>query len=163
MGVGCCKLHGGSTETHRIAAAVKMEDQLARSMLAKLGQPTPLGNPVDELLAIAAESRAWLTILRERVDALGETNLTYESYSEEGMTERERAVVLLYERAIDRTSRITASLIKLDLDARRVAIDEAQTEMLYRVLAAALTAVPKEYQQPARERLALALRAEDHE
>ena len=129
-------------------------------MLERLGEPTPIHNPVAALLAVAAETRAWQEILRARVSEL--IDIVYESRDEEGaMIEREKAVVALYERSLDRTSRVLSSLVKLDLETRRVVLEEAQTEMMFRALQAALVGVPKQYQEPARQRLVLALREED--
>lgn len=39
-------------------------------MLKRLGGPEPLGYPVDELLVIGAEARAWLEVLRKQVAQL---------------------------------------------------------------------------------------------
>jgi hypothetical protein len=160
VGVGSCKLHGGCTETHRISAINEIEERKARTMLERLGEPEPLGSPLQALLAVAAETQAWQEILRERVSYL--TDLVYESTDDEGaMIERERAVVALYERSLDRTSRILSGLVKLDLDTRRVQLEEGQIEFMYRALQAVLTGIPKQYREPARERLVLALREED--
>jgi len=155
-GVGCCKLHGGSLPNHRASAALIIEERDARTMLEKLGVPQSSENPVKVLLATLVETQAWQAILRERVSEL--YALTTEDKME---VEREKALVLLYERALDRTSKIAAEMIRLKLDERRVAIDEMQTEMVFRALQAALAGLPKQYQEPARERLVLALRKED--
>lgn len=155
VGAGACKLHGGSMATHQLGAQIVLEERRARTLLERLGAPEPLGNPVDELLAVAAENRAWLAILRERVDELGD--LTTKDRLD---VIREHAVVLLYERALDRTNTILSGLVKLNLDARRVALDEMQVEMVHRALSAALSELPRQYQEPARQRLVLALRKE---
>lgn len=156
VGVGCCKLHGGSMRNQRVHAALIIEEREARTMLERLGHPDPLGNPVDELLAIAAESRSWQTILRERVSELA--RLTTEDIL---AVEREKALVLLYERALDRTSRILESLVKLNLDARRLALDELQTELVFRAFQSMLATIPEQYQETARQSLIVALRKED--
>ena len=159
-GMGACKLHGGSIATNSFNAQVAIEERVVRTMLERLGEPTPIHNPVAALLAVAAETRAWQEILRARVSEL--IDIVYESRDEEGaMIEREKAVVALYERSLDRTSRVLSSLVKLDLETRRVVLEEAQTEMMFRALQAALVGVPKQYQEPARQRLVLALREED--
>jgi hypothetical protein len=164
-GVGSCKLHGGNTTTHRASAVIEIEEREARTLLQRLGEPVPIHNPVAALLAVAAETRAWQEILRERVDALHD--LVYDSYGRDDdsdssiIVEREKAIVALYERSLDRTSRILASLVKLDLDARRVVLEESQTDLMFRALQAVLSGLPKQYQEPAKERLVLALREAD--
>lgn len=141
---------------HQISAALILEERAARSMLERLGQPVPLGNPVLELLAIAAEARSWLEVLRERVTEL-------EDFTTDDIigVEREKALVGLYERALDRTGNMLAGLVKLNLEARRVNLEEAQIEMMFRVMSSGLTAVPKQYRDAARQKLVEALRDED--
>jgi hypothetical protein len=96
----------------------------ARLLLNRLGEAEPLGHPVTELLAIGAEARAWLRVLREQVACL--KDLT----SGAGYIERARAVVMLYGDAMDRCERLLVNLVRLDLDARCVRLDEQQAELL---------------------------------
>ena len=117
-GTGACKLHGGSTTNHVRSAARRLAETEARDLLARLGTPPPLGHPVDELLAVAAEARAWQAVLRERVAALGSV-----VYLDAMAVERERALVTLYCSAIDRTARILATLARHDLLDRQVTLD----------------------------------------
>jgi hypothetical protein len=155
-GATVCAIHGGKAPQVIAKAQERLVEAESRVLLERLGAPDSLGNPVDELLAIGAEARSWLTVLRERVSELNSLTST-----DKLAVERERAVVTLYERALDRTGRLLAELVKLNLDARRVAIDEMQTEMIFRALTAALATLPKQYQEPARLALVAALREED--
>jgi len=129
-----CDLHGGKSPQAQLAVARRDEEARARSLLERLGEPEPLGHPVEELLAIAEEARAWLVVLRERVDELHQL----ETVDRVGV-ERERALVGLYERALDRTAKMLADLIRLDLDARLVRVSETQAAMLETVITHVLT------------------------
>ncbi len=103
-------------------------------MLSRLGRPAPLGHPVEELLALGAEMRAWQEVLRERVACLAELSV----FDQLGV-DRERALVSLYGRALDRTARLLVDLAKLTLDARMVKVREAQAQTLRRALDAAFS------------------------
>ncbi len=100
-------------------------DAEARRTLERLGQPEPLGDPVEELLELAAEIRAWQGILREmlaRHRELATVDLTN--------VERERAVVKLYTEALDRSHRVLADLVRLGLDERRVRVEEVRIAIM---------------------------------
>src|SRR5579872_717905 len=86
-----CRIHGGGALQVRRKAYERLADRDARRMLRRLGQPEPLGHPVEELLAIAAEARAWLGVLRSRLAQL----TSYETAALDG-AERERATVVIY-------------------------------------------------------------------
>jgi hypothetical protein len=105
----------------------------ARSMLDRLGEPDQLGHPVEELLAVAAECRGWLAVLREMVAEMGDLTST-----DRNMVEREAAIVALYERALDRTGRLLVDMNRLDLDARRIRIAEADAQAIFAVIMAVL-------------------------
>jgi len=86
-------------------------------MLVELGQPDPLGHPVEELLAVGAEIRAWHTLLRHQLVDLLEADL-----GDEIGAERTSVLVGLYERALDRTQRLLIDMCKLGVDERLVRI-----------------------------------------
>lgn len=146
-------MHGGSTPTHVTAAVVTQEENRARSLLQRLGEPEPIRHPVRELLDLAAEISAWRTILRERVDQLAtlETEDTLK-------VERERAAVLLYERSLDRLARLLVDLTKLDLQARRLSLDEQDAKRVMAAISDALTrAGLSEHEAEVRRHFATAL------
>ncbi len=155
-GFGRCKMHGGSTPTHRASAALVATDAEARAMLDRLGQPQPLGDPVEELLALGAEVRAWQGILREMV-------AQYRKLSTTDMVnvERERAAVVLYERSLDRSHRVLTDLAKLGLDERRTRVSERQGSLVVQVLLAAVarSGVPVEWHEPLRQALVVELQS----
>ncbi len=125
VGIGRCKFHGGSTPTQVQHAAVVAEERSARTILERLGEPEPLGHPVEELLAVVAEQKAWQRILRERLAEHIETVNDLET-TDKLNTEKERALVVLYERALDRTGNALANMVKLDLQSRMVQIKETE-------------------------------------
>ncbi len=108
----------------------------ARDLLARLGTPDPLGHPVDELLAVAAEARAWQVVLRERVAEL--QSLTY---TDAVAVERERALMALYCDAIDRTARILATLARHDLLNRQAELDAKRDKIAAEAIIAALASL----------------------
>lgn len=135
VGVGRCKWHGGRTRSHRQSAALVLETRRATSMLARLNEPQPIGHPVLALLDVAARVAEWERILRERLDELRTVEVT------DAMgVERERAVVLLYERSLDRTARLLVDLNKLGLAARALALKE---DTARRVVECAVTALDR--------------------
>ena len=113
-------------------------------------------NPVEELLSLGAEVTALKDILRARVaDLAGPEWVTTNRLAGEDV----RAVVSAYERALDRCGRTLTSLLRLDLDSRRVRIEERQAEIMVQAVEAALVAVGIDGHAPAfRKALAAELR-----
>lgn len=132
-GVGRCKLHGGSTPHQVAGAVVVLEDRRARSILARLEQPEPIDHPVLELLKLAAEASEFQRILRERLNELHSLETT-----DTLGTERERAVVVLYERALDRNARLLTDMAKLGLQERALRVNEETAGRVMQALVEAL-------------------------
>jgi hypothetical protein len=80
------------------------------------------------LVAVAAEIRAWQTVLRERVAELRQL-----AGIDKLGREQERAIVGLYERSLDRSAKVLESMVRLDLDARKDRLTEDQGRMLANV------------------------------
>jgi hypothetical protein len=102
-------------------------------MLARLGEPDPLGDPVEELLALGAEILAWLSVVRERL-----TELQDFSAMDGALIDRERALVSIYGQALDRGERVLTSLAKLGLEERRVRLSESQAALLVAIITGVL-------------------------
>jgi hypothetical protein len=94
-------------------------------MLERLGEPDAVDDPVQALLDVAAEARAWLGVLRELVAKHSDLATT-----DVLNVERERAAVRLYGEAMDRTALILTSIVKLNLDERRTRISELHGAVL---------------------------------
>jgi hypothetical protein len=120
-GVGLCKFHGGSTPSQTRNALARSTEADARAILERLGEPEPLGDPVEELLRVGAEARAWQKIIRERLSELREF-----SKDDVALIDRERAIVRLYTDSADRSHRVLVDLAKLGLDERMTRVREIQ-------------------------------------
>ena len=127
-GTGRCKLHGGSTPTHRAAAV----EQQARAELARLDLP-PVDDPLSELARVCGQVLGWKDMLAEKVNGL--SSLRYEG---EGSGEQLRAEVALWERALDRCERFLTAMARLNIDERLAKISEERAEMIITVLTTAL-------------------------
>jgi hypothetical protein len=123
--IGACKLHGGSTPTHEAHALAVMADRADAAALAELDRRNiaPMSNPLLALQELAGESAAWLGILRARVAGLEEMTVRTVSGAEQV-----RAVILAYERAVDRAAMLAALMAKLDIDDRIVRLNSAIAE-----------------------------------
>lgn len=132
-GFGRCKLHGGSTRNHRVAAVVQVVEADAAKLLAHEGL-RQVTDPVGALAKLATEAWAMKDALAARVNALD--SIRYEGSGAGG--EQLRAEVALYERALDRSGKFLEVLAKLGYEERRVRVEEEQAAMVARVLAEAL-------------------------
>ena len=128
-GTNRCEFHGGKSPQVQAKVLRADEEERARELLERLGTPEPIGHPVEELLGIAAEAKSWLGVLRERLAELQD----FESRDRLG-AEREKAIVSLYERSLDRTGRLLQELARLDLDARIAALEEERARVVVRLL-----------------------------
>lgn len=147
----CAQRHGAGAAHRRAKAAGRVERaNLERSLLERLADPPPLDHPVVELMAVAAEMKAGVAVFRERLAELQALH-TFDSMG----VEREKVVVNLYERAIDRFSRTLVEMGKLDLAVRHLALNQQVAD---EVMAATLRALRKagldDYEAPFRAHLA---------
>lgn len=129
-----CRMHGGSTPSHRRAGARRVAEAQAVEMVRRAGVDVEVvADPVRVLRELASEAMALKEFFRSRVDQLQE--LRYES----GSGEQLRSEVALFERALDRAERFAHDLAKLNISEREVRVDEAKViliaEILGRVLA----------------------------
>jgi len=152
-GIGRCRLHGGNTPTHRTGAANVATEAEARAMLGRLGEPDPLGDPLEELLNHAAKVRAFEDVIRERLSELREF-----SSDDVALVDREKAMVRMYGEAMDRSHRVLVDLNRLGLDERLTQVREIQAERvvaaLRRVIAHPDLALDADHQRRARALLA---------
>lgn len=142
-----CKNHGanaGSLTSQHAAERVvqgKMADRLV-VILAEHGEkfmsPDPIGNPLTELMELAAEIKAFKEVLREVAAYLFSRERIRSAHNRVG--EQLRAEIMLYERAQERLAKILIDITKLGIEAKLAGIEDAQVEMIDRALTAALTA-----------------------
>ncbi|MHB1778104.1 MAG: hypothetical protein ACYCU7_19295 [Acidimicrobiales bacterium] len=135
------------------AVEARAVEAQARGVLEQLQTPVPLGDPVEELLLQASLARQWQELLMARMSELS----NFASTDVLGI-ERARALVGLFTDALDRTIRVLTALGKLDLQARKVQVDEARAIALVSCVHAALARA--EIAEPGRQRFVEALSSE---
>lgn len=140
-----CTTHGmaggGDGRKHSTANLIENSAaaRLAQIMAAhgeRLLRPDPVGNPLDELLMLAAEIREGKEILRALVSCLYENGQIRYAHSKAG--EQVRMEILLYERALERYAKILIDISKLKIEDRLAGIRQQTADMLERALDAAL-------------------------
>lgn len=136
-GIGRCKNHGGSTPSHRLAAAKEQARRTADEALRLLGREgvRPVVNPLEALAELAGEIVATKDIFRERV---AELRAEAWRYSDDKGGEQLRAEIAMYERALDRSARVLADIARLKIDERLMAITEQQGQTLAAVITVVL-------------------------
>lgn len=93
----------------------------------------PVEDPVHQLQMLAAEVVAWKDILGTKVEELG-------AWSHDDVNEHEdvRAIILVFERALDRCNTVLCGLARLGIEERLVRLSEAQAELIKGVIMAVL-------------------------
>lgn len=94
----------------------------------------PVHDPIAQLAQLAGEIVALKDVLGEKVGGLRSW-----SYHEEGKKDEVRALVTLYERILSQCHRVLSDMARLDIDTRLVQINEAQADLLQRIVEAVLT------------------------
>lgn len=114
-GIGRCDHHAGATPTHRAHAERVLLERAEASALADLHRigVEPIGNPLEALAELTAEARQWETILRRQV-----ADLESLSQMTPAGVEQIRAVVVLFERAMDRAAAFATMCAKLNIGDR---------------------------------------------
>lgn len=127
-----CPSHGGRAPQVKAAAerrhAAQALEADARAVLA-FEAVEPIADPVLALAELAAEVRATLRALGQRVNALQDPR-----YVSPMGTEQTRAELTLLGQYQDRLARMLTALGQFDLDDRRVRITEAQAAVVVHVL-----------------------------
>lgn len=136
-GFGPCRYHGGNTTAHKIKAArdkaemeLRVAEQGARIQLGREGL-VPISNPIKELQGLAAEVVNLKRILGDQVERLQDWD-----YSDRDGKREVQAVLLAYERALDRSDRILTNMARLNLDEKALALDEQNANLLFQILTA---------------------------
>jgi hypothetical protein len=142
-----CKVHGANrgSNTHKAAMGRVIEGRVQDRMVEILSEngerllnPRQLGNPLVELLQLAAEMAEWKDIMRTIVVYLVDRQRIRSAHSKVG--EQLRAEVLLYERALERLAKILQDIARLGIEAKLAAIEDRQVLVIETALAAALNA-----------------------
>ena len=129
-GFGNCKLHGGSTPGGAKAAAKAEGRWLLGQLVPDRG---PVVDPLAELRQVGALVMQWMGACQSALETLRDYR-----YEAERGGEQLRSEVAMFERSMDRSATFLATLAKLGLDERQVAVSEAKASMLLRALEAGL-------------------------
>lgn len=132
-----CRKHGGKAPRSLAAARRRLAQAEALASLADV-EVVPLGDPVDELLELAAKAKAWMDHLAAHVSELGRDYRFADRDQFGRATEQLDARVAVLERAMDRLHRLLVDINKLGLEERKVRIDEVRAGILSAVLAGVL-------------------------
>ena len=160
-GATVCASHGGKAPQARAAAERRVQAQAleadARAVLA-FEAVEPIDDPVLALAELAAEVRATVRALGQRVNSLEDVR-----YPSPLGTEQVRAELDLLGQYQDRLGRMLTALGRLGLDERRVQLSEAQAAVLVGVVDRLLVflALPRDEEAAARDELARIFRSLD--
>jgi hypothetical protein len=116
-----CDDHGGSAPQVRAAAERKLVEEGATKDLAKV-KVRPIGDPIVALGDLAAESIAILEVAK--ANAIG--------------GEVEGPWMALLERSLERAGKLLAACGRLGLEQRRLALEEAQLDLVAAVITGTL-------------------------
>jgi hypothetical protein len=164
-----CAFHGGNQPKSIARGRVRAVELKTEKFLAKRKIERTVTDPLAELARVAGEIVEFKDVLRGQVDALN-GQLTY--WTESDFTdaagefrttavENLRAVLTAYERALDRTAAVLASMVKLDLQGRMVALREDQAQQLVTAIRLGLSDVDMEQAVRTGAQEAIARRLED--
>lgn len=128
-----CRMHGGKTPRAQARAAAVGVEREARRALAGMDLQ-PVTNPLTALAMHAAEVMALRDYLRGEVSRL--ESLRYQG----GTGEQVRAELAAYQAALRDTTSVLTSIVRLNIDARLVAITQQQADIVVAALRAGLDA-----------------------
>lgn len=119
-GQDVCRMHGGATPTARAAGAARLLEARIQGEIRRHGWQ-PVTDPLTHYADLGGEVLAFKDLAREQVNALQDWALTIGGWDgDEGFqaqAEQAKAVVTVYERALDRADKILAQMLRLGLDA----------------------------------------------
>jgi hypothetical protein len=135
-GQAVCRMHGGAQQSGRekgkmVVAERKLNDQL--SQLAESHLAVPVDNPLGALQQLAGECVQLKDIFAQRVAKLKAPG--YASKAGEQL----RSDMAVYERALDRTSKVLTDIARLNIDDRLVRIEEQQAELMVAIFIEAVS------------------------
>ena len=130
-----CAMHGGKAPQALQAARVRLLEEDAARMVERL-EGTPIADVTDlydQIAKTGGRVLALVDLAAERVAALKDWTALDVFSREEA-----RADLQLYERSLDRAGRFLAALARVDLEAKRTAIDERRADIVTAALLAVL-------------------------
>jgi hypothetical protein len=129
-------------------AAIQRDDAIPEEVRAASG--ATIGNPLVELLYLAAEMKAWKERIKKRVD---EMKVEEYRYSTDKLGEQLRAEIVVYERAMVNLTGILTKIARLNIEERLMRITERQAEIIEMAITGALAEqnLPVSIQEAARK------------
>ncbi len=155
-GAVVCRYHGGGAPQVKRKAAERLLERQVRATLADIGEDVePLEDPYAALMDVATQAKAFADVMKAKV-----AELTKVGYSSAQGLEQTKAEVQVYLSALTRAESVLKSIIGLDLEGRRVRLEEAKASLV----ASALARVVSDNRlglDPERQRLARSLLAKE--
>lgn len=106
-----CATHGGRAPAVKAAAAVRLLQAKVGKELAQRSIE-PVTDPLARYAELAGEVWAWLELCREQVNRLESWD-----YTDARLVQDAKAIVQVYERAIERAQKTLLDMLRLGLDA----------------------------------------------
>lgn len=139
QGYGRCKYHGGSTPAGRIQGRelkLAAQDAELNRKLSEWGYE-PVEDPVEVLADLAGMARAMVDFWATRLDAIDPDDYRF---TDAKGAEQLRSEVTLHERALNTARQFATEMAKIDIDKRRVRVDEVRAALVGTALRAAIEA-----------------------
>jgi hypothetical protein len=122
-GVGRCKLHGGSTQSHDAAAQTQQAETVVRKLWAGLEDASPVKDPVDALGRLAGA-------LEQLVDEAGARVTDLKNVAGGEHLTQLRAEVVLFERALGHLRQLLVDMARLGIASRAVEVQQGQADQM---------------------------------
>ena len=132
-GEGACKMHLGNTSQHIVKHERQAVEAFVGNLAEQLGAPPPIGDPMVELYNLAGTVKQWQVIVAGRMAEL--EDLT--AFDKQGV-ERARAMVEVFERAMDRSATMYKDLAKLGIMQYRATLEEQHAQLLFKITMAVI-------------------------
>ena len=126
-----CRMHGGTSPQAKKRESRERVHEELQGMVSQFDMG-PVHDPLNALKAIAGEVIAWKDAMRVKVEELD--SLEYST----DYGETARAIVQLFERAMDRAGDFLFKIARLNIDERLAAVTERQLAMIEEGFFAAL-------------------------
>ena len=130
VGIGACKLHGGSTPNH-VKAANKTKAEIAVATYGLAREIDPHSALIEELHRTAGHV-AWLADLIGQFER--DAQLIQTSYSEHGSVDSPSVWVDMYDRERKHFASVAKTCISVGIEERRVKLAEQQGELMAQVI-----------------------------
>lgn len=122
-GAGRCRMHGGVSPTVKQKVARDRVESRLRGLVESMDMG-PVHDPLTALKELAGEVVGWKDVMRLQVQELEALDVSTE-YGETA-----KAVVQLFERAMDRAGEFLFKIARLNIDERLAAVTESQAKMI---------------------------------